>query len=137
MEFRKKGALFVPIKSFMLKTVGRLSSTVMYTKNDKKYLDLILDQDALSKVKEVHKDASQHFKSSSKLIDPLVGGSLTFKVPWKYDRVMCNVTGSKTIQELVIGNEVSVTLEFCGVWNVNNFCGPSWKLVDLMYQPSL
>jgi hypothetical protein len=103
----------------------------MYTKNLKKYLDIELDPSSFAKVRDTHKQSSAYFKKNSKVIDPLVGTTLTVKVPWKYDRVTCTVTGNKTIQELVEGDKVSATLEFCGIWNVNNFCGPSWKLVNI------
>ena len=39
------------------------------------------------------------------------------KVPFRYNRVMCEVRGDKTIQELVRGDTVQVSLEFVGgVW---------------------
>ena len=132
MEFRKKGALLVPSKPFNLKIQAQVASP-MYSKNSKKYLDLTLESS--EKVYEIHKFSSDYFKPGSKVIDPLVRGVLTVKVPWKYDRVACSVLGLKTIQELVADDRVSVTIEFCGIWDVNNFCGPSWKLTNLMFQP--
>lgn len=130
MEFRKKGALLVPSKSFNIKIDCQVG-TSMYTKNAKKYLDLVLDKSSLDKVKDIHQASSQYFKPTSKIIDPLVQSTLTVKVPWKYDRVACSVLGLKTIQELVTDDRVSATIEFCGIWDVNNFCGPSWKLINL------
>ena len=133
LSFRKKGALLVPARPIILKLkclVGR----PMYQKNDKKYLDIDLGQ-ASTEVQEIHTTSSNYFKATSKVIDPLVKGTLTVKVPWKYDRVACSVIGLKTIQELVTGDEISVSIEFCGIWDVNNFCGPSWKLTNLMFQP--
>ena len=38
------------------------------------------------------------------------------KVPWRYGRVMCRVSGSKTVQELVEGDKVHITLKTV-VWN--------------------
>jgi len=46
------------------------------------------------------------------------------KVPYRYNRVMCTVTGDKTIHELVEGDTVTVTMnysnggnkEFIGAW---------------------
>jgi hypothetical protein len=38
------------------------------------------------------------------------------KVPWRYGRVMCRVTGDKTVQELVEGDNVQVTLKTV-TWN--------------------
>jgi hypothetical protein len=129
MEFRKKGALLVPSKPYNIKVECRIGSP-MYTKNAKKYLDLTLES-SLEKVRDVHTLSSQYFKPTSKIIDPLVQSTLTVKVPWKYDRVACSVLGLKTIQEMVTDDRVSATIEFCGIWDVNNFCGPSWKLVNI------
>jgi hypothetical protein len=38
------------------------------------------------------------------------------KVPWRYGRVMCRVTGDKTVQELQQGDAVRVTLKTV-TWN--------------------
>jgi hypothetical protein len=41
------------------------------------------------------------------------------KVPFRYKRVMCHVSGGKTIQELVKGDVVQVEMEFTGgVWKL-------------------
>lgn len=41
------------------------------------------------------------------------------KVPFRYNRVMCRVSGGKTIQELVKGDVVNVEMEFTGgVWKL-------------------
>jgi hypothetical protein len=41
------------------------------------------------------------------------------KVPFRYNRVMCRVSGDKTIQELVKGDLVQVEMEFTGgVWKL-------------------
>lgn len=134
ITFRKRGALLVPTRPISLNVIGKVSSP-MYTKNSKKYLDIVLDCVGADKIKDIHKFSSEYFKPNSKIIDPLVQSTLTVKVPWKYDRVACSVLGLKTIQELVTGDTISATIEFCGIWDVNNFCGPSWKLVNLMFQP--
>lgn len=44
------------------------------------------------------------------------------KVPFRYNRVMCKVSGDKTIQELVKGDRVQVSMEFTG---------GTWKLASL------
>jgi hypothetical protein len=41
------------------------------------------------------------------------------KVPFRYKRVMCRVSGDKTIQELVKGDVAQVEMEFTGgVWKL-------------------
>ena len=43
------------------------------------------------------------------------------KIPFRYNRVMCKVTGDKTIQELVKGDQVQVSFEFVGgVWKIEH-----------------
>ncbi len=43
------------------------------------------------------------------------------KIPFRYNRVMCKVTGDKTIQELVKGDQVQVSFEFVGgVWKIES-----------------
>jgi hypothetical protein len=39
------------------------------------------------------------------------GSTRRLKVPWRYGRVMCRVTGDKTVQELTEGDKVQVTLK--------------------------
>ncbi len=41
------------------------------------------------------------------------------KVPFRYNRVMCQVTGDKTLQELAAGDKIDVDMEFVGgVWKI-------------------
>ncbi len=41
------------------------------------------------------------------------------KIPFRYNRVMCQVTGDKTLQELVVGDEADFEMEFTGgVWKI-------------------
>ena len=42
------------------------------------------------------------------------------KIPFRYNRVMCEVHGDKTVQELVKGDTVQVVREFKGVWVVKS-----------------
>ena len=36
------------------------------------------------------------------------------KIPFRYNRVMCTVTGDKTVQELVPGDTVKIKIKNCG-----------------------
>ena len=41
------------------------------------------------------------------------------KIPFRYNRVMCQVIGDKTLQELVVGDEADFEMEFTGgVWKI-------------------
>jgi len=62
--------------------------------------------------------------------NPLDGFILTVKVPFRYRRVMCNVSG-KPVQSLIKGDEVGIEVEFMGVWNKGDHSGYSWKLISI------
>ena len=99
----------------------------------KRYLSLELDSDSIKMVKMNH---SKKVLAVNKLIDPLDGTSLKVKIPFRYNRVMCKVTGDKTIQEMVKGDQVLVALKYCGWWESGEFGGPSWKLVSISASPA-
>jgi hypothetical protein len=63
--------------------VGGIIETPYYDWNGRKYIEILSDDGALYRA----------------------------KVPFRYGRVMCNVTGLKTIQELEKGDEVQGLLE--------------------------
>ena len=91
----------------------------MYTNNNKKYLGINVDEP-----QRFYKPPQQNVRD---FINPLNGNVLTVKIPFRYNRVMCSVTGGKTLQELVVGDEIDITITFGGYWLVNGFGGPSWK----------
>lgn len=93
----------------------------------RKYFILELDSDSVKMVKMNHVKKALFVKQ---LIDPLDGNSLKVKIPFRYNRVMCKVTGGKTIQEMVKGDKVKVELKYCGWWESGDFGGPSWKLIS-------
>ena len=99
----------------------------------KKYMKLELDRNTINFIKMNHVKKSLEVK---KLVDPLDGNVLRVKIPFRYNRVMCKVSGSKTIQELVPGDRVQVKLTYCGWWESGDFGGPSWKLDSICYQES-
>ena len=96
----------------------------MTSEGDKRYLDLDVGLQGPI-IKQIH-DLSK--KPVVRLVDPLHGNILRVKVPFRYRRVMCCVSGDKTIQELVKGDTVAVELKFCGWWVVGEYGGPSWKI---------
>ena len=57
------------------------------------------------------------------------------KIPFRYNRVMCQVRGDKTIQELVIGDTVTIKIKNCGRWEVNGYTGICYKCEELQYLP--
>ena len=102
-------------------------SESMNLEGDKRHVSLDIGVDNSQTVQKLH---AKNFKSVRHLIDPLSGTILRVKVPFRYNRVMCKMSGDKTIQELVKGDRVSVVLKYCGWWESDDFGGPSWKLVS-------
>lgn len=96
-----------------------------FSESDKKYITIELYDKILEKVIRFHQTNQ---KSVKHLVDPLQDGSLLVKVPFRYNRVMCEVSGRKTVQELVKGDKVIVTIKYCGWWESNGYGGPTWKL---------
>ena len=106
-------------------TFDCIVDTPLFTLNNKKYLSIDINTRTYEQIIYIHKKSQ---KVVNHLVDPLEGTILKVKVPFRYNRVMCNVSGEKTIQELVKGDLVSVTLDYCGWWEKNGYGGPSWKL---------
>jgi hypothetical protein len=131
MEFKKRGTLFVPLKPVMLEVTCTVDQP-MKDISAKQYLFLNVGEAARVRIHQIHVDSNKHLQG--KLINTLEGTVLKTKVPYKYNKVTCTVSGNKAVQELVKGDKVTVVLEYCGVWSVNGYCGPSWKLFSLMYQ---
>ena len=102
----------------------------MHEYNSKKYLCLDLSPEMETKISEIHRD-SFSYMTGSNIIDPKEGQTLKVKVPYKYNKVTCTVLGLKAVQELALGDKVDVVLHYCGVWNVNNFSGLSWKFESI------
>ena len=96
----------------------------MTSEGDKRYLSLDVGHQGPI-VRQIHELSK---KPVGRLVDPLHGSVLRVKVPFRYRRVMCCVSGEKTVQELVQGDTVNVELKFCGWWTSGEYGGPSWKV---------
>ena len=130
--FRKCGAQMVPTKPVVLEVEARVHQG-LYDYNAKKYICLELGAAAEKRVTEIHQASSHLF--AGKVIDPKEGSLLRVKVPFKYNRVSCEIQGLRPLQEYTKGDHVLATIQYCGVWNVNGFSGPSWKLATLGPHP--
>ena len=131
MDFKKKGTLFMPVKPVVFE-FKCIVDQPMRDISGKMYIYLNLDDEPKSRVHEIHKVSNQYL--NGKVINPLEGNVIKVKIPYKYNKVTCKVSGNKVLQELVKGDQVTVVIEYCGVWAVNGYCGPSWKLFNLNYQ---
>jgi hypothetical protein len=115
------------MKKFLFKC---LADGPVFAKNDKRYINVVLNSTDVGKVREVQRGPLV----ASNVISSLEGSVLTLKVPYRYNRITCKVLGNKTLHELVKGDSITTNVEYCGIWNVNDFCGHSWKLVSLECQ---
>jgi hypothetical protein len=103
----------------------------MYDHNDKKYIRLLLPYSCAEHVAAIHASKS-YLLAHMNVVTPLDGMILTVKVPYRYRRVICEVTG-KPIQSLRKGDVLEVDIEFKGVWNVGEYSGFSWLLKSSVY----
>lgn len=125
MEFKRRGSLSIPSSPVTFKIKCTIEDP-LYTNNQKKYLGLHLPDSFIRKIEDIH-SRSEHLLTKRN-VSPLQENVLKIKVPYKFNRVTCKVTGNKIVQDLVKGDIVTVNMEFCGVWDVGDFCGMSWKL---------
>ena len=100
------------------------------TRNGKKYLELELNEKDALKILSEHKKLSIMLQNK-KIKNPLDDNILEVKVPFRYNKVTCNVSGDKTIQELKNGDSVTIELKNCGVWNIGEWSGFAWKVLSL------
>lgn len=98
----------------------------MFEHNDKRYIRLLLDSETTHAIKDLH--SKRGYASTS----PLVGNTLTVKVPYRYNRVMCSVRGLKALQSVVKDDVLETDVQYMGVWTKGNFSGHSWKLLEVL-----
>jgi hypothetical protein len=130
MEFKKRGTLYAPVKPVVFEFNCKVDQP-MKDASGKMYIFLNIGDAPRNRVHDVHVASNQYLQG--KLSNPLEGNVLKVKVPYKYNKVTCKVSGNKALQELVKGDQVNAIIEYCGVWAVNGYCGPSWKLFSLIY----
>lgn len=128
MEFKKRGSLVMPRVPVDITFKCRIA-TPMYEKNQKKYLEFELMEPIRKRIETIHNYTNDYI--TKRFMNPLGENVLKVKVPFKYNRVTCKVGGVKPIQEMQKGDSVNVHIEFCGVWEVGDYCGLSWKLTSI------
>ncbi len=128
MEFKKRGTLLMPKIPVDVTFKCRIS-TELYDKNNKKYIELELVDPIKKRIETIHNYTNDYI--SKRFMNPLQGNVLKVKVPYRYNRVTCKVGGIKPVQEMERGDTVNVNIEFCGVWEVGDYCGLSWKLSSI------
>ena len=128
MEFKRRGKCVMSRVPVDVTFECRIA-TPMYEKNQKKYLEFELMEPTVKRIRSIHDQTSDYI--TKRFINPLQGNVLKVKVPYRYNRVTCKVGGIKTIQEMQKGDTVEANIEFCGVWEVGDYCGLSWKLSSI------
>ena len=129
MDIIKKGATITFRDPFNMEVKCEIAEK-MYTKNSKKYVELDLHQTNVKKIQEIHKYLDKYMTKKN-VINPLEGSQLKVKVPFLKNRVICKISGDKTLQEYKKGDSFEGVITFCGVWSVGEYCGPSWKIVSV------
>ena len=104
--------------------------TPYFEHNKKKYITIKLSDSDKKKVHSEHLKTSK-FIQNIKIKNPLDENILEVKVPFRYNKISCKVSGDKTIQELVEGDEVNIILVYCGVWNIGEWSGFAWKVSEI------
>lgn len=103
----------------------------MYEHNGKWYLRLRLPPDATRVVKSIEARNAYKLKKGAFVYEDFFNDTLVIKVPFRYRRVMCPVTGTKPVQQLVADDEVQVEVDYTGTWTAGNHTGHSWKIKNI------
>ena len=103
----------------------------MYEHNDKKYIRLRVPPEMSRIILNVESKNNYKLNPENFIQKDFFDDTLTLKVPYRYRRVMCPMTGSKPIQEVDVDDEVDVEVEYTGVWHASNYSGHSWKIKNI------
>lgn len=125
MEFKNRGSSIVPRNTTNITCQCKLNEKI-YTKNNKKYIDIELSNETIKTIKEIHEKSKTYLKNQN-VHDPLSGKILRVKVPWNNNRIMCKT--DEYFYEIEKDEPIKVNIEYCGVWNVGDYSGVAWKLV--------
>lgn len=93
----------------------------IYEFNNKRYMDIRIDNETSSKIEKVHS------KFQKGVWNPLSDGVLRVKVPYRYRRVDCKVEGLTPVQDMKKDDDIESTIQFCGAWDT----GLYWKFVTI------
>ena len=97
----------------------------LYEYNDKKYINLQLDDTVTEKINKIQYVSVQ--------INPLVDNTLKVKLPFRYKKFEFRMIGAKTIYELNYDDPITVRIKYCGVWKLDGFSGHAWKVISIEY----
>ena len=103
----------------------------MYEHNEKRYLRLRVPTEVARIITKVEEKNAYKLSKDAFVYEDFFNDTLVIKVPFRYRRVMCPVTGIKPVQELVTGDEVQVEVDYTGTWTAGNHTGHSWKIKNI------
>lgn len=130
MKFRKIGAAWFPVENIEIRAHCVVAEP-FYERNSKKYMNIGLHENTVQRIEKIHQDSNGLLKTTH-IVPVLFDNILKVKIPWRYNRAMCNVTGPKGLQSLNKGDIITATIQYCGVWtSSNDYSGVSWKITDV------
>ena len=95
----------------------------IYEFNNKKYIDIEVPDEIIQHIGYVH----EPFKTLHN--NPLKGNVLRVKVPYRYKKVDCTVEGLVPIQSMNKGDGISISIQFCGLWDGIMY----WKISSIRH----
>jgi len=103
----------------------------VYEHNEKKYLRLRVPPEVARIITNIEAKNAYKLSKGAYVYEDFFNDTLVIKVPFRYRRVMCPVTGTKPLQELEAGDEVQVEVDYTGTWTAGNHTGHSWKIKNV------
>ena len=98
-------------------------SKPMYDVSKVKYIDFEIPEYINTKIQELYEREARAYNLCVPTI-PIKGNILSVKVPWRYNRVGCQVNGLVPVQVMAKDQQATVLIEYCGTWALGMF----WKL---------
>ena len=95
----------------------------IYEFNNKRYIDIEVPDEIIQHIEYVH----EPFKTLNN--NPLKGNILRVKVPFRYNKVDCTVEGLVPIQSMKKSDKVSISIQFCGIWDGIMY----WKISSIRH----
>lgn len=107
-----------------MKFVGEIYEP-LYEYNTRMYIRVLISPIIAQRVMSLQN------KYPRQKFNPLDGNILTLKVPYRYNRVMTKMSGNKGVSSFVLGDKVEMTVEFKGVWKLDDeHSGYTWILKE-------
>jgi len=103
----------------------------MHEHNDKKYIRVYVPPKVAEYITSIEKKNVYKLSKDAFVYQDFFQDTLVVKVPFRYRRVMCPVTGAKPVQSLEVGDKVDVEITYTGVWTAGNYTGHSWKIKNI------